>query len=76
MKKINVVEIEDPYRRGRPVVRWKDKVKEYMYERKADRGKGLAQARRKCMYRKRWRFFYRGHPLLGTFVEGICHQKL
>ena len=29
-------------KRGRPVLRWKDMVKEYMHERVADRGKGLS----------------------------------
>ena len=29
-------EIVGPRRRGRPVVRWKDGVKEYMHERVAD----------------------------------------
>ena len=36
-----VSEIEGPRRRGVPVVRWKDRVKEeYMHERVADRGGG------------------------------------
>ena len=37
MKKVYVSEIEGS-RRGRPVVRWKDRVKEYMHEKVADRG--------------------------------------
>ena len=32
-------EIEGPKRCGRPVVRWKDRVKKYLHERDADRGK-------------------------------------
>ena len=32
---------EDLRRRGSPVVRWMDKVKEYMHERAADRGRGV-----------------------------------
>ena len=31
MKKVYVSETDDPGRRGRPVVRWKDRVKEYMH---------------------------------------------
>ena len=31
MKKVNVSEIEGPGRRGKPVVRWKDRIKEYMH---------------------------------------------
>ena len=33
VKKVYMSEIEDPRRRERPVVRWKDRVKEYMHER-------------------------------------------
>ena len=36
VKKVYVNEIEGP-RRDRPVVRWKDRVKEYMHERGVDR---------------------------------------
>ena len=32
--------IVDPTRRGKPVVRWKDRVKEYVHERDTDRGEG------------------------------------
>ena len=39
----------------------KDKVKEYMHERVADRGGGLEQARRECVDKKRWRLFCHGH---------------
>ena len=35
------------------VVRWKDKVKEYMHERLTDRGGGIKLAKRKCMDRER-----------------------
>ena len=35
-----------PKRRGRPIVRWKDRVKEYMHERVTDRGGGIDIARR------------------------------
>ena len=45
------------------VVRWKDRVKEYMHDKGADGKRGLKQARRKYMDRERWRFFYHGHPL-------------
>ena len=38
VKKVYVSEIIGSWRRGRPVVRWKDRVKEYMHERVADRG--------------------------------------
>ena len=39
--------------RGRPVVRWKIRVKTYKYGRGADRGEGIQHARRECMDRER-----------------------
>ena len=36
-----VSKIVGPRRRGRPVVRWKDRVKKYMHERLLIEGKGL-----------------------------------
>ena len=41
LKKVYVSEIVCPRRRGRPVVRWKDRVKEYMHERVGGRGKNF-----------------------------------
>ncbi len=55
---------EGPSRRGRPLVRWEDRVKEYMNE-KGVRGNGLEQARRECMDMERWRSFWQGHFLGG-----------
>ena len=52
MKKVYVSETESPRRRGRPVVRWKDRVKEYMHDKVVDRGIGIELARRKCMDRE------------------------
>ncbi len=53
VKKVYVSEIEHPGRRGRPLGKWKDKIKEYMSERGATRGEGLEQARRECLDRER-----------------------
>ena len=39
LKKVYVIEIEGSKMRGRPVVRWKDRVKEYMPERSTNRGR-------------------------------------
>ncbi len=63
MKKVYVSETEGSVRRGRPLGRWKNRVKEYMSERGATRGEGLEQASRECLGRERWRLFCRGHPL-------------
>ena len=41
VKKVYVSEAEDPKKKGRPVVRWKDRVKEYVNERDTDRGEGI-----------------------------------
>ncbi len=37
VKKVHVSEIKIPSRRGRPLGRWKDVVKDYMSERRATR---------------------------------------
>ncbi len=58
--------VEGPNRRGRPLGRWKDKVKEYMSERGV-RGNELEWARREYLDRERWRSVCRGHPLGGHF---------
>ena len=47
-----------------------------MHERDTDRGRGFELARRECVDRERWRFFYPGHHLGGMFLEGTKHQKL
>ncbi len=49
VKKVNACEIDDPSRRGWPLGRWKDRVKEYMSERGVTRGEVLEQARREYM---------------------------
>ncbi len=59
--------VEGHSRRGRPHAGWRDRVKEYMCERGAIRGRGLDQAKTEGMDRERWRLFYHGHPLLGHF---------
>ncbi len=63
VKKVYVSEIVGPNSRGRPPVRWRDRVKEYMCERGATRGGGLDEARRECLDRERWRLFCLGQPL-------------
>ena len=37
LQRMCMSEIEDPKRRGKPVVKWKDSMKEYVHERNADR---------------------------------------
>ncbi len=45
VKKVYVREIEGPSRRGRPLGRWKDRVKEYVSERGTSRGGKLEQVK-------------------------------
>ncbi len=58
--------VEGPNRRGSPLGRLEDKVKEYVSERGV-RGNGFEYARRECMDRERWRPVCCGHPLWGCF---------
>ncbi len=67
VKNLYVSESMGSNSRGRPLGRWRDRVKEYMCERGATRGGGLDQARRECLNRERWRLFCHGHPLFGCF---------
>ena len=69
-----VSEIADPKRRGRPVVRGKERVRECMYE----GGEDIELVRRECLDRERWRFFCRGHPLGRRFQRerGVIHYRL
>ncbi len=56
VKMVYLSSVEGPNRRGRPLVRWEDRVKVYVSVRGL-RGNGSEWARRECMDRERWRFF-------------------
>ncbi len=62
--KVYLGSVEGTNRRGRPLSRWEDRVKEYVSERGV-KGNGLVWARRECIDRERWRSVCRGHPLYG-----------
>ncbi len=62
VNKVYLSSVEGSNRRGRPLGRWKDKVKEYMSERGVRRN-GLEWARRESMDRERWRSICHGHSL-------------
>ena len=53
VKKVYVSKIVGSRRRGRPVVRWEDRVKENMHERVADREGGIILARWEYLDRER-----------------------
>ncbi len=60
VKKVYLGRFEGTNRRGRPLGRWEDRMKEYVSERGV-RGIGLEWARRECMDRERWRPVCRDH---------------
>ncbi len=53
---------DGPNKRGRPLTRWQDRVKEYVSERRV-RGKGVEWEKRQLIDKKRWRSVWQGHPL-------------
>ncbi len=62
--KVFLSSVEGTNRRGRPLVRWGDRVWEYVNERGV-RGNALDWARRECMDRERWKSVCRSQPLGG-----------
>ncbi len=62
VKKVYLSSVEGTNRRGKPLGRWEDWVKEYVSERGV-RENGFWSARRGCMDRERWRSICCGHPL-------------
>ncbi len=67
--------VEGTNRRGRPLGRWEDRVREYVSEREV-RGNGLGWARRECMDRERWRFVCHGPLPLGDASGGSEASEL
>ncbi len=63
VEKVLVSEMKGHSRKGRPLGRWKDRVKECMSERGGSRGAGLEQGRRECLDRERWRLSAVATPL-------------
>ncbi len=70
VKKMYQSNVEGPNRRGRPLGRYEDKVREYVSKRGA-RGNRLERARRECMDMERWRAICHGHPLWGGFQREL-----
>ncbi len=65
-RRVYMSEIEGGNVRGRPPVKWRDRVQEYVRERGEGSLRNLEQARRECQNRERWKLFCRGHPLVGA----------
>lgn len=57
--------------RSRPLVKWENRVEEYIRER--GRG-GLHQARRECWNRENWRAFCHGHLFGGLPGESEASE--
>ncbi len=71
--KVYMSKTEGPNKRGRPLARWKDKVKEYMSERSTGNEGELEQVKRECLGREMWRLSCHGHPHEREFPEGARH---
>ncbi len=65
-RRVYASEIEGGNVRGRPPVKWRDRVQKYVRERGGGSLRNLEQARRVCQDRERWKLFCRGHPLVGA----------
>ncbi len=65
-KRVYVSEIEGGNVRGRPTVKWRDRVQEYARERGEGSLRSLEQARGECQDTERWKLFCLGHPLVGA----------
>ncbi len=61
-----VSEIEGGNVRGRPPLKWTDRVREYVRERGERSLRNLEQAWGECQDRERWKLFCCGHPLVGA----------
>ncbi len=70
VKRVYLSSGEGRNRRGRPLGRWEDRVKEYV----SVRGNGWKWTRRECTDRERWRSVYCGHPL-ELFLEGARRRS-
>ncbi len=65
-RRVYMSEIEGGNVRGRPPVKWRNRVQEYVRERGERSLRNLEQVRRECQDRERWKLFCRGHPLVGA----------
>ncbi len=61
--------------RGRPPVKLRDRVQEYVRERGGGSLRNLEQARGECLDRERWKLFCHGHPLVGA-PRSRCQNEL
>ncbi len=64
--RVYVSEIKGGNVRGRPPVKWRDRVQEYVRRRGEGPFQSLEQARGECQDRERWKPFCRSHPMVGA----------
>ncbi len=65
-RRVYVSETEGGNVRGRPPVKWRDWVQEYVREKGERSLRNLEQAKGECQDRERWKLFCRSHPLVGA----------
>ncbi len=65
-RRVYMSEIEGGNVRGRPPVKWRDRVQEYVRERGERSLRNIEQARRECQDRERWKLFCCGYPMVGA----------
>ncbi len=64
-KRVYMSTVDEVGARGRPPMKWGDRMLEHVRERGERRMKGLGNARRECKDRNKWRLFCCDHPLTG-----------
>ncbi len=74
-RSVYVSEIEGGNVRGRPPVKWSDRVQEYVRKMSERSLRNLEQSRVECQDRERWKIFCRGLPLVGA-TRSRCPNEL
>lgn len=74
MKRMYTSKVVAVTERGRPPVKWEDRMLKYVRERSKKSVRGLEDARRECKDRNKWRLFCRGHPL-GQWFSACIKKK-
>ncbi len=75
-RRVCVSEMEGGNARGRPPVKWRDRMQEYVMERGERSLRNFEQARRECLDRERWKLFCHGYPLVGAPGAGVNEMMM
>ncbi len=65
-RRVYVNEIAGGNVRGRPPVKWRDRVQGFVRERGEGSLRNIEQAKGECQNRERWKLFFCGHHLVGA----------